>query len=111
MVRKQFLIRRARRLLTERGPAEVRLWSILRGDAFAQYAFKRDKVIGPFEVNFACEAAKVVVELCEASAGTFEAERMAFLKSAGWRVVCISQARVMAAPDEVERAVLDALNS
>jgi very-short-patch-repair endonuclease len=81
----------ARRLRQDATRAERRIWSFLRQRP-AGLKFRRQHPIGPYIADFACPAARLVVELDGAShlelgAVERDAKRTAFLEAEGWRVV------------------------
>ena len=53
----------ARGLRKANVPAEAILWKALRNRALGGFKFRRQHPIGPYFVDFACVAAKVVVEV------------------------------------------------
>ena len=101
------LAKHLRRALTE---AELILWSQLNKRAQQKLRFRRQHPIGPYVADFACIAARLVIELDGATHGSdaelaHDARRDAFLAARGWRVMRFAN-------DEVYRAlgaVLDAI--
>ena len=79
----------ARTLRREMTPAERRLWSILRLRGVDGYRFRRQFPIGPFVVDFACLQVRLVIEADggQHMESAMDAERDAFLRSKGFRVV------------------------
>ncbi len=71
-------------------PCERLLWNALRGRALGGFKFGRQHPIGPYVVDLACVACKVIVELDgETHVGNeaADANRTVFLDSEGWCVV------------------------
>ena len=105
--RSRTLAKGLRRALTE---AELILWSRLRKRERPGALFRRQHPIGPYVADFACIAARLVIELDGATHGSdaelaHDARRDAFLAARGWRVMRFAN-------DEVYRAlgaVLDAI--
>lgn len=84
--------------------AEERLWRILRSQRYRGVKFRRQHAIGPYVVDFACIAARLVLEVDGASheredQRAFDAQRTAFLERAGWRVRRLNNADVFEAGD------------
>ncbi|MBI1251196.1 MAG: DUF559 domain-containing protein [Alphaproteobacteria bacterium] len=99
MARKVESLQRAKNNRHEPTAAEAILWRALRGRRFQQTKFRREHVIGPYVVDFACVAARLVIEVDGPSHDRqeqkiFDADRTAFLERAGWRVVRVSNADV-----------------
>jgi len=55
-------VQRARSLRRRLTPPEVRLWVALRGKAIG-WRFRRQHPIGPYVLDFYCDAAKLAVEV------------------------------------------------
>jgi very-short-patch-repair endonuclease len=72
-------------------PAENLLWQkILRNRQFHGYKFLRQKPIGPFIADFYCAELNVIIEIdgdSHAAQEDYDAQRTAFLKSRGLRVL------------------------
>ncbi len=83
---------RARRMRGGMTPAEVILWTRLKGRQLGGYQFGRQKKIGPYFADFACTAAKLVVEVdgathSSAEERAYDAARTALMEREGWTVV------------------------
>jgi very-short-patch-repair endonuclease len=75
--------------------AEALLWSYVRRRSLAGAKFPRQHPIGPYIADFACVAAKLVVEIDGATHWTAEelahdARRTQFLEASGWRVLRVT---------------------
>jgi very-short-patch-repair endonuclease len=84
-----------RREMTE---PETRLWLQLRATRFGQVKFRRQKVVGPYIVDFAANDPKLVIELdgdSHAFAAAYDAARTGFLESRGYSVVRFTNIEVM----------------
>jgi very-short-patch-repair endonuclease len=86
--------------LRRRSPtAERILWSRLKNRGLGGVKFVRSEPIGPYYADFACRAAKLIVEIDGATHSADEeiasdARRTAFLEARGYRVVRFSNAQV-----------------
>ena len=81
---------RARALRSQMTDAERKLWFALRDRRFADFKFRRQHPIGPYVVDFACVACRVVIEAdgeSHFSRKRADSERSDFLKAAGWHVL------------------------
>ena len=82
----------ARKLRLDQTEAEARLWRHLRHWPMQGTHFRRQVPIGPYVVDFACMAARLVVELDGSQHGIDEniardAGRTGWLEAAGYRVI------------------------
>jgi very-short-patch-repair endonuclease len=82
----------ARRLRLNTTEAEARLWQHLRRSEMLGSHFRRQVPIGPFVADFACMAARLVIELDGSQHGTDEgtrrdAARTRWFEQEGYRVV------------------------
>jgi very-short-patch-repair endonuclease len=74
--------------------------------------FRRQSPVGPFIVNFACRAARLVVEvdgnaLERLEAREHDAQRDAWLLRAGYRVLRFANAEVLSDPARVSQMIID----
>ena len=89
--------------------AEVRLWQQLRDRRLMGHKFRRQHSIGPFIADFACAAARLVIELDgsqHADAKAADARRTSFVNAHGWTVLRFWNARVITDMDNVLREIL-----
>jgi very-short-patch-repair endonuclease len=105
-MRDQKSIKRAKRMRSEPTSAEAQLWAILRSRRYAAVKFRRQHAIGPYVVDFACVAARLVIEVDGPShndpeQAAFDAARTAFLERASWRVARIPNDWVFAGGDAI----------
>lgn len=103
-MRNERSIKRARVMRKEPTSAEEKLWLMLRSRRYRDAKVRRQHAIGPYVVDFACIAARLVVEAdgpshADAEQVEFDAKRTADLERWGWRVVRISNSEVHAASD------------
>ncbi len=79
-----------RMLRKKRTDAEKKIWSILRGNRFANYKFRRQHRVGPYVLDFYCPEARYNLELDGSGHGfpsqqAADAERDEYLK--GWNIL------------------------
>jgi very-short-patch-repair endonuclease len=77
---------------------EQRMWLALRAKRFADVKFRRQKVIGPYIVDFAARDPMLVVEIdgdTHAGRESYDANRSAYLEDKGYRVIRFTNAEVM----------------
>jgi very-short-patch-repair endonuclease len=89
-MRDPLLTSRAKTMRREMTEPETRLWLQLRAARFDGIKFRRQKVIGPYIVDFAANDPKLIVELdgeTHGSSQSYDAARTGFLESRGYRVV------------------------
>jgi len=83
----------AREMRRAPAEAEIRLWLALRAKRFTGIKFRRQKVIGPYIVDFACREPMLVIELDgdnHAAQVAYDAKRTKFLQSRGYDVIRFS---------------------
>ena len=83
-------LQRARTLRQNRTDAEGLLWQYLRNKQLAGHKFRRQQSIGPYIVDFACMAQRLLVELDggqHAEEQTYDQERDAFLRARGYNIL------------------------
>ncbi len=71
-------------------PAELKLWSALRGNRLDGINFRRQHAIGKYIVDFCSPGHKLVIELDggqHAELGEYDEQRTGFLVSQGYRVI------------------------
>ncbi|MER8633624.1 DUF559 domain-containing protein [Mesorhizobium opportunistum] len=78
-----------RRVMTD---AELKLWNELRAHRLMGMSFRRQVPIGPYIVDFACSACRLVVEVDGSQhAGAehlrHDEARSAYLKASGWTIL------------------------
>jgi very-short-patch-repair endonuclease len=91
--------------------AEALLWNCLRRVRLSRSHFRRQTPIGQFIVDFACRAAKLVVEIDGSAhdsrdARERDAQRDRWLDDNGFRVLRFTNAEVMADPERIQRIVV-----
>ncbi len=104
---------RARELRQTETPAEARLWAILRDRRLENYKFRRQHPIDRFVADFACPAAKLVIELDGNSHHDRieqDAARDEFLAQNGWHTLRVSNAELMGDGNGVVLTVLSILS-
>ena len=106
-------IDRARRLRRDATPAEKKFWSILRGSALGWHKFRRQQRLGPFVADFACQSARLVIEVdgdSHAAQIDYDARRTEFLAREGYRVLRFANGDVTDNLDGVCRVIEAALS-
>jgi very-short-patch-repair endonuclease len=104
----------ARRLRRDQTPAEIRLWSGLRGRRLQDYKFVRRHPVGPFTVDFLCRKAALIIEVDGATHSEdheveYDRQRTDFLKSKGYRVFRVQNDDIYHRFDDVMDMILLAL--
>ena len=100
----------ARKLRHKPTEAEERLWFHLRGRRFLGLKFRRQMPVAGHVADFACEAARLVVEADggQHSGSEDDAIRTAAIEAAGYRVLRFWNHEVLAETDAVLAAIADA---
>ncbi|WP_156421082.1 endonuclease domain-containing protein, partial [Sphingopyxis sp. H077] len=99
---------RARRLRGDATPAEKKLWSVLRGSNMGGFKFRRQQRLGPFVADFACQSARLAIEVdgdSHAHQIEYDARRTEFLMREGYRVLRFTNLDVMDNLEGVCRAI------
>jgi very-short-patch-repair endonuclease len=100
----------ARRLRHSQTPAEVRLWSGLRGRRLQNHKFARQYPIGPFTVDFLCRDARLDgATHSEDHEIAYDQCRTAYLKAHGYRIVRVMNDDIYRRFDDVMDMILLAL--
>ena len=89
---------RARRLRRDATPAEKKLWSALRGSRLAGFKFRRQQRIGRYIADFACQSARLVIEVdgdSHAQQIEYDARRTQFLAEEGYQVLRFANSDVI----------------
>ena len=84
------LLLRARDMRRQASEAERTLWKYLRGHRLNGYKFRRQVIIDPYIVDFACLDAKLIIEVDggqHVDQMTYDERRTARLESMGYRVL------------------------
>ena len=104
----------ARRLRRDATEVERRMWRLLRSRALAGWKFRRQHPIERFVSDFACPAAKLVIELDggqHADRAAQDAERTSVLARRGWRVLRFWNTEVIENAEDVANTILTALSA
>ncbi|NCP13227.1 MAG: endonuclease domain-containing protein [Sphingomonadales bacterium] len=90
--------------------AEIKLWSMLRGQRLGGLKFKRQEQLGDYIVDFVCFSAKLIVEADggQHSENASDAERDAWLNEQGFRVLRLWNNDILGNPDGVARLIAEA---
>ena len=101
---------RARQLRREPTEAENRLWAILRGRQLHGAHFRRQHPIPPYVADFACAAARLVVEVDGGQhADGADAARDAYLTRHGWQVLRFWNNEVLENLDGIAQRIAETL--
>ena len=101
------LLERARAMRKESTPAEIRLWSRLRGDQTG-WRFRRQYRLGVYILDFFCPSTRLVVELdgdSHAHQQQYDETRTEYLASRHLQVIRFENSQVMTNLDEVVAAI------
>jgi very-short-patch-repair endonuclease len=100
----------AKRMRREPAEAEVKLWSMLRGQRLGGLKFKRQEQLGDYIVDFVCFGARLIVEADggQHAESNSDAVRDAWLTAQGFRVLRFWNNDILGNPDGVARVILDA---
>ena len=104
---------RARTLRRDMTEAERRLWQMLRSRQTEECRFRRQVPIGGFIADFACHAARLIVEIDGGQhdpSSESEASRTRFLEGEGYRVLRFWNNEVLDNPEGVRAAIANALH-
>ncbi|BAK66045.1 conserved hypothetical protein [Sphingobium sp. SYK-6] len=88
----------AKTMRTNATEAETRLWLALRAKRFAGHKFRRQKVVGPYIVDFASREPTLIIEVDgdgHALQPGYDAERTDFLRHQGYDVIRFANADVV----------------
>ena len=112
LVRDKKLIARVKSMRREPTEPEYRLWLQLRAERFQGAKFRRQKVIGPYIVDFASRGPMLVIEVdgdTHAGREMHDAVRTRYLETQGYRVIRVSNIDVMRNMDGVLQYLGEAL--
>jgi very-short-patch-repair endonuclease len=104
---------RARTLRRDMTEAERRLWQMLRSRQTEDCRFRRQVPIGGFIADFACHAARLIVEIDGGQhdpSSESEASRTRFLEGEGYRVLRFWNNEVLDNPEGVRSAIAENLH-
>ena len=102
---------RARTLRTNQTDAEQRLWKLLRAKRLEGWKFRRQFPIGRYIVDFACPAARLIVEADggQHSESAHDVVRDQWLAGEGWNVIRFWNTDILTNEEGVLSAVLASL--
>jgi very-short-patch-repair endonuclease len=83
--------------------AETKLWAILRAKRLEAWKFKRQVPIGPYIADFACFAARLIVEAdgSQHVDSVTDPRRTAWLEEQGFSVLRFWNAEILLRPDDI----------
>ncbi|MCE4069902.1 MULTISPECIES: endonuclease domain-containing protein [Pseudomonas] len=102
----------SKQLRTDQTKAELALWHHLRAHRFLGLKFRRQKVIGPYIIDFICHEHMLIIELDggqHLDSGR-DRERDAWLKTKGFKVLRFWNHDVLLKVDSVLEAIRLALD-
>ena len=107
-------VEHARTLRQQRTWAEKLLWRWLRDRRFSAYKFRRQHPVGPYVLDFFCEAARLSIELDGFQHGqpdqqTHDAERTTYLATLGIKELRFWNSRLRREQQVLRDAILQAL--
>jgi len=102
---------RARTLRTNQTDAEQRLWKLLRAKRLEGWKFRRQFPIGRYIVDFACPAARLIVEADggQHNESAHDVVRDQWLAGEGWNVIRFWNTDILTNEEGVLSAVLASL--
>lgn len=105
---------RARGMRKEPSRAERSLWALLRGKQVCGLKFRRQHPVPPYIADFACDEARLIVEVDgrshdDAAQAAYDATRSKALEAAGWRVLRVRDDDVLGDPQKVIATITNAL--
>ena len=91
--------------------AEHLLWRHLRGHRLAQHKFRRQQPLGPYVVDFVHFGARLIVEadVGQHNASERDAQRDAWLKGQGFRVLRFWNNEILLNTDQVLAVIFEAV--
>ena len=97
----------SKQLRTDQTEAERALWHHIRGHRFLGLKFRRQKIIGPYIVDFICHERMLIIELDGGQHldSSTDRERDAWLKSRGFTVLRFWNHDVLLKMDSVLEAI------
>src|SRR5271155_1739812 len=93
---------RARTLRQNMTEAEMAIWGLMRSRQIEGYRFRRQVPLGRYIVDFACHAARLIIEIDGGQhdqSSTDETERNRFLEGQGYRILRFWNNDVLANPE------------
>ena len=93
--------------------AERRLWRHLQRRQLGGFKFRRQRPVGPYICDFVCLEASIVVELDGSQhviQAPYDANRDAFLRSNGFRVLRFWNGDVLSQTDSILETIYEALH-
>ncbi len=92
------LVKHAKNMRATPTEPEQRMWFALRAKRLGGAKFRRQKVIGPYIVDFASRDPMLVIEVdgdSHSSQIDYDTERTAYLQTQGYRVIRFSNTDIM----------------
>src|SRR3989344_6914729 len=108
---RRHMLARAKKLRQVMTEAEKRMWYRLRAHRLLGFKFKRQKPVGPYVVDFACPALKLVIEIDggqHSDEADYDRARNAWLRKHGYTVLRFWNNEVMENLEGVLEAIASA---
>ena len=111
----ELTLQRARQLRKDMSPPEAVLWRCLRNKGLNGLKFRRQHPLGPYILDFYCDAAKLAVEIdgiahTQAEQAAHDARRDHWLADQGVRTLRIPSAWIAQGLDGVVAMIVEAVN-
>ena len=105
------LLARAKWMRAHPTEAEKRLWTMLRARRLSAFKFRRQQVIEPYIVDFACLEQRLLIEAdgSQHADDKDDARRDAFLRQQGFRILRFWNNQVLGESEAVATAIFSAL--
>jgi very-short-patch-repair endonuclease len=105
------LLARAKWMRANPTEAERRLWGLLRDRRLAAFKFRRQRIIEPYIVDFACFAQRLIIEAdgSQHADNKDDSRRDGFLRTQGFRLLRFWNNQVLGESDGVAAAIFAAL--
>ena len=106
------LLARAKWMRANPTQAERRLWLMLRDRRFAAFKFRRQQVIEPYIVDFACFAERLIIEAdgSQHADNKDDERRDAYLRRHGFRVLRFWNNHILGEGEAVAAAIFAAIS-
>jgi very-short-patch-repair endonuclease len=112
MAKRDELLRYARENRKHPTKSEMAMWAVLRNKQLSELKFRRQHVIEPYVVDFACRAKMLIVEIdggYHEFSGNADQERQSYLEDRGWRVLRFMSDDVESNAESVLTVIVESL--
>ncbi len=104
----QELIAQSRRMRANPTPAEALLWSKLRKLKLGGYRFLRQRIIGPYIVDFYCAELDLIIEIdgpIHQTQKEYDDHRTKYLENLGKHVIRFTNQQILENTDDILRSI------